>query len=199
VVISTANTLGPINVYEPHVEGDAPILRTFRSAATALAPRGIEIVDEEIIIASRDDIQVFDQDTDGAFLPGGAATPKRRIAGPASQISRISSLAVRGAEIFTANGRILVHAIEANGQSPPLRYIAGTGRDYQHVQVVGAELFAASASGHIDVYDAAASGEPTPLRTLDTGISDILELHATSTELFVTHLDNVLRVYSLER
>jgi hypothetical protein len=200
IVIGMVGGSASMMTYTPTADGAADPVRSFRSSWVPLdIVTAVAVAGDEIFVANRHEIEVFDRSADGAFAPLGQVAPKRKIWGAISQVDDIFTLSVRGAEIFTANtGSIVVHAIEANDQTPPLRVISNTMRAYTWVQVVGNEIFALSTDGHLDTFPATATGASTPIRSIagkHTGLIDVRGFFATATELFVVNGDEI-RVFS---
>lgn len=199
VVLGTSGALTSILVYEVAADGNLAPLRQFRSFRSLINLTAVQIAGNEIFVGTRSEIQVFDLDTDGANEPDGAAMPKRFVRGTISGITGTNGLAVFGAEMFTTTqtGSIVVHAIEANGEVPPLRTIVGP-RSYRWVSVAGDEIFA-SASDTIDVFPITSNGQTSPTRSIAGTATELLGIrgiHATDTDLFVAiATDNHIRAY----
>jgi hypothetical protein len=203
VVIGTSGGLSPILVYDVAADGDLDPIREFRSANPATdSVTAVQIAGSELFVSNEDNLLVFDLASDGANQPDGVVAPKRSLHGPGSEISNNRGMFVFGAEIFstTFGGKVLVHGIDATGETPPLRTFTGP-RSYNWICVVGTEIFV-SAGNTIDVFPLTASGTVTPIRSITgpaTELESILGFHATSTELFVTdQTDNRVRVYPID-
>jgi len=162
LAVTSFNTAS-IEVVLAKGSGSATPVRMISGTRTTLvAPRGLTVVNNEIIVADETAkaIDVFAADAQGDVVP------VRSIVGPATQLAAPVSVAVFNNEIYVAQkDAILVFPLGARGNIGPRRIITRAG-DLQSLFVANDEIYATSADKGISVFDTTVSGPALPKRTI---------------------------------
>ncbi|MGN6105714.1 MAG: hypothetical protein ACTHU0_11460 [Kofleriaceae bacterium] len=176
-----------ISVFPVTASGDVAPTRRIAGPATGLnQPRGLVVVDDEIILADQgaNAIDFFPIDATGNVAP------TRRLFGGNTRLSGPVGVNVLGDELFVIQfGSVLVFPRTASGDVAPIREFFSV-EGAQHAAIHDGELYVvSSASGSVQVFPLTASGNPTPARTItgaQVGLSSPAGITIHGDELFVT-------------
>jgi hypothetical protein len=183
-----------ITMYPSDSSGDqVPLRNIVGPANTLLDPRGVIVVDDQIIVADTRSNAVASY----PIIADGEVGPTRRIVGPATTLDGPRGLAVLNGELYVADfDGIVVFPLGASGNLAPTRRISrppGTVSVALHHD----DLYVVDWPGttvRIVVYSATDSGTPTPKRIL-TEVGCATELAFSGDEMFVADTCRGIAVY----